>query len=361
MQSPFSEAIVQLEVGKLREPAFYEILFAPNSAAEQDFPPDRIIQVRPLDPAGRSYEIVTGVEQYRAARRQGARAVAAVVKELSEEESRRYATDEFLRTAAFTSARSVVQLLIAAKDNVARGGNWSVERLTQLLGVKKSTYTHAWSNVNFVCEELRRSDPGAAHLPLPELVAMAVRTNFLPEFTELYAGRMTVNRFYRQVYQASGVGRERSRQQREAKGRNKSRGDADLHLTVDGTAAADSAPAPAASFPQHLIAEAVVKLAQAASVGDGNDSDGGEQVLDRQIVTILDSHPNIEPAIRLICRKLLDHLDSGRSRHPRSKSTRSAQPSRLGDARQLSFDLPTTAGCASRHESERDHDEAHAA
>jgi hypothetical protein len=350
--------VVELELEKLKEPTFYEVLFGATSIAEQDLLQDAILKVRPLEPAGSAYEIVVGVEQYRAALRQGARAVAAVVKEMTEDEARRYATDEFLRAEASSSARSIVQLLVAAKDNEARGGGWGVERLTKALGIKTSTYAHAWSSVTFVCDRLRRSEPKAAHLGLAELVALAVRRNFLPAFTELYTGRMTVNRFYREVYKASEVGQERSRQQQEAKGKRKLRPDAGARPSAEGIAAYSPAngpaPTPAAVRPGQLIAEAIVKLAQAASVNDGGDDRaGGEQALDEQLVIFLDSHTNLESLIRRICRQLLNHLGSTHGHHRRSKATRPAQPIYLDDARQLSFELAATASQSGGRESER--------
>ena len=354
--------VVELELEKLKEPAFYEVLFGAASITEQDLLPDAIIKVRPLEATGQAYEIVVGVEQYLSALRQGARTVAVIVKEMTEDEARRYATDEFLRAAASSSARSIAQLLVAAKDNEARGGEWGVERLTKALGIKRSTYAHAWSSVSFVCDQLRRSDPESAHLGLAELVALAVRRNFLPAFTELYAGRMSVNRFYRDVYQASEVGKERSRQQQEAKGRRKLRPDADARPPVEGAAANSPAPAPAALSPGQLVTEAILKLAEAASANDGDDAAGGEQALDRQLVTFLDSHTNLESSIRRICRQLLNHLDSSRGRRSRSKTTRAAQPVYLDDARQLSFDLATAADRAGGRESEHRRDgEANAA
>jgi hypothetical protein len=353
--------VVELELEKLKEPAFYEVLFGAASIAEQDLLPDAILKVRPLEPTGHAYEIVVGVEQYWSALRQGARTVTVIIKEMTEDEARRYATDEFLRAAASSSARSVVQLLVAAKDNEARGGDWGVERLMKALGIKRSTYAHAWSSVSFVCDQLRRSNPDAAHLGLAELVALAVRRNFLPAFTELYTGRMAVNRFYREVYQASEVGRERSRQQQEAKGKRKLRPDTGAHPSVGDVAADSPAPTLAALSTGQLVTEAILKLAEAASVNDGDDNAGGEQALDQQLVTFLDSHTNLESSIRRICRQLLKHLDSSRGRHSRSKSTRSTQPVRLDDARQLSFDLPTS-GQAGGYKSDREHDDAaHAA
>jgi hypothetical protein len=356
----FVQGIVELNVDSLSEPAFYEILFS-GPLIEHDFLPDRILQVRLLDSENQVYEIITGVEQFRAARRLGIQAVAAIVKNMDEDEARRCATDEFLRAAASTAGRSVVQLLVAAKDNEAHGGDWGVDRLTKLLGIKKSTYTHAWSGVTFVCEDLKRSNPETANLDLAELVALAVRSNFLPEFTALYLGRISVNKFYREVYQASELGRERSQQQREAKSRNKLRGDEGNPHPVDSTAADRTTPALLSIRPDQLIAEAIAKLAQAASLNDGGDDDGGEQSLDRQIAAVLDSHPNLESAIRLICHKLLKHLDSSRGRHSRSKSTRSAQPVRLDDARQLSFDLPTSDQAGGQNSDREHNDAAHAA
>jgi hypothetical protein len=357
----FIQGIVELNVGSLHEPAFYEILFSSGLVIEQDFLAERILQVRLLDPETQVYEIITGVEQFRAARKLGIQAVPAIVKEMDQDEARRCATDEFLRAAASTAGRSVVQLLVAAKDNETHGGDWSVDRLTKLLGIKKSTYTHAWSGVSFVCEELRRSNSEAANLGLAELVALAVRSNFLPEFTALYLGRISVNKFYREVYQASELGRERSQQQREAKSKNKLQGDESNPRSADSADADRTAPALLSIRPDQLIAEAIAKLAQAASVGDGGDHDGGEQALDQQIASVIESHPNLESAIRLICRKLLKHLDSSHGRHSRSKSTRSAQPVRLDDARQLSFDLPASDR-ADGHNSDRDRDDAaHAA
>jgi len=344
--------VIELELEKLKEPTFYEVLFGVTSIAEQDLLHDAILKVRPLEPAGSAYEIVVGVEQYRAAFRQGVRAVTAVVKEMTADEARRYATDEFLRAAASSSARSVVQLLVAAKDNEARGGDWGVERLTKALGIKTSTYAHAWSSVTFVCDRLRRSEPEAAHLGLAELVALAVRRNFLPAFTELYTGRMTVNRFYRDVYKASEIGQERSRQQQEAKGRRKLRPDAGARPSAEGVAT--DSPVPAALTPGQLVTEALLKLAEAASVNDGGDDDaGGEQALDQQIVTFIDSHTNLQATIRRICRQLLNHLGSTRGHHRRSKATRPAQPVYLDNARQLSFDLPAAAGQPGGREAER--------
>jgi hypothetical protein len=355
--------VVELELEELKEPAFFEVLFGAASIAQQDLHPDSIIKVRSLAPTGHAYEIVVGVEQYRSALRQGARTVAVIVKEMTEDEARRYATDEFLRAAASSSARSVVQLLVAARDNEARGGDWGVERLTKALGIKRSTYAHAWSSVTFVCDQLRRSDPEAAHLGLAELVALAVRRNFLPAFTELYTGRMTVNRFYRDAYKASEVGQERSRQQQEAKGKRKLRPDAGARPSGEGAAADSPAPTPAAVGPEQLITEAIVKLAQAASVNDGGDDGvGGEQALDGQLVTFLDSHTNLESSIRRICRQLLNHLDSTHGHRRRSKTTRPAQPVYLDDARQLSFDLAAAASQPGGRESERRRDdEANAA
>jgi hypothetical protein len=354
--------VVELELEKLKEPTFYEVLFGAASIAEQDLPQDAILKVRPLEPAGSAYEIVVGVEQYRAALGRGARTVAVIVKEMTEDEARRYATDEFLRAAASSSARSVVQLLVAAKDNEARGGDWGVERLTKALGIKRSTYTHAWSSVVFVCDLLRRSEPEAAHLGLAELVALAVRKNFLPAFTELYTGRMTVNRFYRDVYKASEVGQERSRQQQEAKGKRKVRPDAGAHPSAEGAAADSSAPAPAALKSRQLVTEAILKLSEAASVNDGgDDSADGEQALDEQLVTFLDSHTNLEPSIRRICRQLLKHLDSTHGHGRKPKATRSAQPVYLDDARQLSFDLAAASQSGIRESERRRDEEANAA
>jgi hypothetical protein len=354
--------LIEVELGKLKEPAYYEVLFGFTPIVEQDLLPNEIIKVRPLEPTGHAYEIVAGVEQYRVARMQCARTVAVIIKEMTEEEARRNATDEFLRAAASASARSVVQLLVAAKDNEARGGDWGVERLTKALGIKRSTYAHAWSSVSFVCDQLRRSDPGAVDLGLAELVALAVRSNFLPAFTELYTGRMSVNRFYRDVYQASEVGKERSRQQQEAKGKRKVLPGAAAPSSVESVASYISAPAPAALSPGQLVAEAILKLAEAASVNDGHVDASGDQVLDQQLVTFLDSHTNLEPSIRRICRQLLNHLDSTRVHRRRSKTTRTAQPVYLDDARQLSFDLAATAGQLGGQESElRRDDEANAA
>lgn len=353
--------LVELELEKLKEPAFYEVLFGASSITEQDLLSDAILKVRPLEPTGHAYEIVVGVEQYRAALRQGARTVAVIVKEMTEDEARRYATDVFLRAAASSSARSVVQLLVAAKDNEARGGEWGVERLTKALGIKRSTYAHAWSSVSFVCDQLQRSEPEAAHLGLAELVALAVRKNFLPAFTNLYMGRMSVNRFYRDIYQVSEVGKERSRQQQEAKGKRKALPDAGAHPSVGDVAADSPAPTPDALRSGQLVTEALLKLAEAASINDGNDDASGEQALDQQLVTFLDSHSNLESSIRRICRQLLKHLDSTRGHRSRSKITRAAQPVYLDDARQLSFDLAMADQAGVREAKPRRDSEANAA
>lgn len=112
MLQPVSGTVpVELELQRLKEPAYYDVLFGLNSAVEQDLLPDQVVRVRPLDPLGDAYEIVTGVGQCRSARGQGAQTITAVVEEMAEDEARRYATDEFLRSAAFSS-KSPTQLLV---------------------------------------------------------------------------------------------------------------------------------------------------------------------------------------------------------------------------------------------------------
>lgn len=344
--------VVELELKQLKEPTFYAILFGLNAPIGQDLLPDQIIRVRPLDPRGDSYEIVTGVERYRLACEQGASTITAVVRDMTEDEARRYATDEFLRSAAF-SARSLIQLLVIAKDNEGRGGDWGVERLTKFLKIKKSTYTHAWSSVSFVCDLLRSSDPEAAHLGLAELVALAVRKNFLPEFTDLYAGQMSVDRFYREVYRASELGRRRSQQQREAKSKKRPQVDADASASADGSEMGSSALSPAIVRPRQLVAEAVLKLAEAAAAS-GNDADdagdGGGQALDQLLINVIDTQPNLAAAIRQVCRLVLEHLDGdGRGPQTRRRSTRSPQPTAHGASQQLSFELPSITERADEH------------
>jgi hypothetical protein len=219
MPSPNSTAnlVIEIALEKIHEPAFYEILFPANSPTEQEFLPDVTVKVRPLDELGEAYELITGVAQCRFARTRGARSIYAVVKEMTDEEARCYATDDMLREAAIATTRSTIQLLVAARDNETYGGQWNVERITGLLGVKKSTYTHAWSSLKYLCDELQKADPGAKELGLAELVALAIRRDFMPSFTSLYTGRLSVDKFYREYYRRSEVALERSRQQREAK------------------------------------------------------------------------------------------------------------------------------------------------
>jgi hypothetical protein len=126
--------------------------------------------------------------------------------------------------------------------------------------------------------------------------------------------------------------------------------------------AADS-PAHASLTRGQLVTEALLKLAEAASVNDGGDDDaGGQQALNQQIVTFIDSHTNLQATIRRICRQLLNHLGSTHGHHRRSKATRPAQPVYLDDARQLSFDLAATASQPGGREPERRRDdEANAA
>jgi hypothetical protein len=343
MPQPVSALLVELELQRLKEPPYYKVLFGLDSAVEHDLLPDQVIRVRPLDPLGDAYEIVTGVEQFRAALGQGAQTITAVVKEMAEEEARRYATDQFLRSAAF-SKKSLLQLLVIAKDNEGCGGHWDVERLTKFLKIKKSTYTHAWSSVSFVCDLLRSSDPETAHLGLTELVALAVRKNFLPAFTELYVGRMSVDRFYREVYRDSELAKRRSQQQREAKSRRQLQREPSAPEAHDSGVGGKSTSPTAAKYPQGLIAEAVLKFAEASSQkrgGDGTPDNDGAQTIGRQLLTLLDSHPDLEAEIRQVCQLVLKHLDN-RGKLSRRKLARTIQPAPHGHDRQLSFDLQTT-------------------
>jgi hypothetical protein len=237
--------------------------YRPTTDTHSSYLPGKITIVRPLDEANLTFEIITGVEQYRTARDQGARTILAMVKEMTEEEARLYATDEVLRTAALAASRSTVQLLVAARDNESRGGDWSVERFIKLTGIKRSTYTHAWSSINFVCDELRKSSPDLGELGFAELVATAVRQDFMATFNDLYAGRMTIDRFYRDYYRQSEVARERSHQQRAAKEKNRLLKQGNSLDLAHGKATHAANEIPPSAHPAQLIAEGMVRFAQA--------------------------------------------------------------------------------------------------
>jgi len=334
---------IEIALEKIHEPAFYDILFPVNSATEQEFLPDVTIKVRPLDELGEAYELITGIAQCRFARAEGERTIHAVVKEMTDEEARRYATDDVLRVAAIATTRSTIQLLVAARDNETHGGEWNVERITGLLGVKKSTYTHAWSCLIYVCDELQKADPCAKELGLAELVALAIRRNFMPAFTALYTGRLTVDKFYRDHYRKSEVALERSRRQREAKAENQRARKVETVNSESAPPVSTTAP----TYPEQLITDGVLSFARAVALKrqtTDSDTANNRQIIDQQLITLLETHDDLETELRHVCNLILKNLDSGlRPQHTRRKSTRPAEPELPSQNAQLSFELPEPA------------------
>jgi hypothetical protein len=331
---------IEIALEKIHEPAFYNILFPVNSPTEQEFLPDVTIQVRPLDELGEAYELITGVAQCRFARARGEKTIYAVVKEMTESEARRYATDDVLRAAALATTRNTVQLLVAARDNEEYGGAWNVERITVLLGVKKSTYTHAWSCLIYVCDELQKADPCAKELGLAELVALAIRRNFMPAFTALYTGRLSVDKFYRDYYRKSEVALERSRQQRAAKAENQRAG----KVEAVNSESAPPVSTPAPTYPEQLITDGVLSFARAVALKrqtTDSDTPANRQFIEQQLITLLETHDDLETELRHVCKFILKNLDSGlRPRSTRRRSARPAETELPSQNAQLSFELP---------------------
>lgn len=345
MPSPNSTAnpVIKIALEKLHEPTFYEILFPIDSPPEQDVLPDGTVKVRPLDSVGKAYEIITGVAQCRFARARGEGTIYALVKEMTESEARRYATDEVLRAAATATTRSTVQLLVAARDNETHGGEWNVERLTGLLGVKKSTYTHAWSSLKYVCAELQKADPGAKELGLAELVALAIRRDFMPPFTALYTGRLSVDKFYRDCYGKSEEALERSRRQREAKTKKQRAG----KVEAVNSESTPSVSTPVPTYPEQLITDGVLSFARAVALRRQTtdpDTPANRQFIEQQLITLLETHDDLEAELRHVCKFILKNLDSGL--RPRSTQRRSAcavEPELPSQNAQLSFELSEPA------------------
>jgi hypothetical protein len=347
-----ANSVIEIPLEKINEPDFYEILFPVNSPTEQEFLPDVTLKVRPLDELGKAYEIVTGVAQCRFARARGERTIYALVKEMTNEEARRYATDDVLRAAALATTRNTVQLLVAARDNEKYGGAWTVERITSLLGVKKSTYTHAWSSLKYVCEELQKADPGAKDLGLAELVALAIRRNFMPAFTALYTGRLTVDKFYRDHYRKSEVALERNRRQREAKGEKQRAKNVETVNSESAPPVSTAAP----TYPEQLITDGVLSFARAVALkGQTTDSDtaNNRQFIDQQLITLLEAHDDLETEIKYVCNLILKKLDSGlRPPRTRRKSAPPAEPELPSQNAQLSFELQEPSLLVEEHESD---------
>jgi hypothetical protein len=354
MRPPISAAnpVIEIALEKIHEPSFYEILFPVNSPTEHDCLPDITVKVRPLEQGAEAYEIVTGVAQCRFARTRGERTIYALVKEMTESEARRYATDEVLRAAALATTRNTVQLLVAARDNETHGGEWNVERITGLLGVKKSTYTHAWSSLKYVCDELQKADPGAKELGLAELVALAIRRDFMPPFTALYTGRLSVDKFYRDYYRQSEIALERSRRQREAKAEKQRAG----KVEAVNSESAPSVSTPAPTCPEQLITDGVLSFARAIALKrqtTGSVTPTNRQFIDQQLITLLEAHDDLETEIRHVCKFILKNLDSGlRPRSTRRRSARPAEPELPSQNAQLSFELQEPSPPVEEHESE---------
>jgi hypothetical protein len=344
--------VLDISLEHLREPTFYDVLFPVELTTQQKLLLDTTVKVRPLDTTNYVFEIVTGVEQCRFAREQGAQTILAVIKEMTAEEARRHATDDLLRASALLKTRSTVQLLIAAIDNTEQGGEWSVERLTSLLGIKKSTYTHAWSCIKYVCDELCKVEPSTDEMGLAELVSLAIRRDFMSLFTDLYTGRMTVNKFYREHYRKSEVAQERSRQQREAKSKSQHEKQS-ITLEIAESESNLTALSPAISQPKQLIADGLLSFARAATLKHamtGANTANDDQLLEQQLVELLDTHADLETEIRQVCKLVLNHLNAAiHNRNTQRRAARPAQTASQIENAQLSFELQEAASAPEDH------------
>ncbi|HMF58345.1 MAG TPA: hypothetical protein VK619_18520 [Pyrinomonadaceae bacterium] len=309
--------IVRLPLVKLEVPVFYHDLFFATGVQVFNYPPDPIICVRPLDRGHKRFEIITGVELYILFHEQGKETIPAVITDMTDGEARVYATDHALRTAAQSERRSVVQMIVAARDNAEHGGVWSVDRLTGQIGIKRSTYTHALSSINYVCFELMRKFPVETEgLGMAELVAKAVREDFMSPFTKLYQGGMSVNKFYREYYMASDLARERSRQQQEAKASKKPEVKA-VEDTASGAkviqlARPGSSPdSPTSDSPNQLMLEGFIKFAQSLArrrEETGASPERAEKDVTQQISDFLGKHQQLEGELLHFCNLILKHL-----------------------------------------------------
>jgi hypothetical protein len=201
----------ELPLEELVVPSFYNDLFFAGCDRSFNYPHDPTICVRPIEGENNLYEILAGVELFHLFEREGRETAPVLITEMTADEARRYATDHALRTSAQSARRPVVQLIVAARDNEKHGGVWSVDRVMEEIRIKRSTYTHAWSSINYACLELKNQYPEKTEgLGTTELVAMAVREDFMPAFTSLYNGGMSVNKFYRDHYMLSALALERN-------------------------------------------------------------------------------------------------------------------------------------------------------
>jgi hypothetical protein len=342
--------IAHLPLAKLVVPDFYEKLFFAGGDYLFNYPQESLVCVRPLDERKRRYEIVAGVELFKLFHREGKETVPAVITDMTAEEARLYATDHALRTSAQSATRSVVQLIVAAKDNEGHGGVWSVDRIIEHVGIKKSTYTHAFSSINYVCLELMRKYPVETEgLGLTELVAKAVREDFMPPFTKLYRGGMSVNKFYREYYMVSDLARERSRQQQEAKARKEqevktveetSSGAQIIQLVRPGSSP-DSSTSDA---PNQLMLEGFIKFSQALALRRGETGASpkqAEQEVAQHISDFLGKHQELEVELLNFCNLITKHLKKqAKPSLPESKQRRSKKAEEKVETPKPPRDLP---------------------
>jgi hypothetical protein len=332
------QSIKEISIDRLSEPVYYADLFGHN--VYRSLTLGRIVEARRLDGHEDRYEVIVGVDLLRSAVEQGIQTLHVIILEMNHDEARRYATDRVLRLVAQAAKRNEVQLIVAARDNEEHGGDWSVDRVTKQIGIKRSTYTHAWSSINYVCTELKKKFPAETRgLGTTELVAMAVRTDFMPSFTSLYQGRMSINKFYREHYMISDLARERSRQQQEAKAINAAarhdtvRNQNTVQLEVMPLVAQGlrrSAGASSNVIPLHsaipgplsrsqLIAEGLARFSQALMIPK-NDAVGGKDEISKELAPLLDRCQELRDELRQICMIVLSHLSRGADSVPGTNS-----------------------------------------
>lgn len=169
-----------------------------RSFERHGYRPEYPVVVRVRGGAAGSFEIVCGVGRHAVARERAMRRVPVLVRHFDDDnQARAYAIEDNLLNTAASSRPSLAHMIVLARALTECGVECMPRQIWEAAGVSPSTYWRADASLRQSLRQILSARPELQGLSLSRQVAEAVRKDFAPQLTRLFAGEVEVNTFHR--------------------------------------------------------------------------------------------------------------------------------------------------------------------
>lgn len=169
-----------------------------RSFERHGYRPEYPVVVRARGGAEGTFEIVCGVGRHAVARERGMRRVPVVVRRLGDDnQARAYAIEDNLFNMATSSRPSLAHMIVLAHALTECGVECKPRQIWEAAGVSPSTYWRADASLRQSLRQILSARPELQGLSLSRQVAEAIRKDFAPQLTRLFAGEVEVNTYHR--------------------------------------------------------------------------------------------------------------------------------------------------------------------